>query len=200
MRVASIVLALAVSSLAVGNVLAEPGKKCAADNQARSAARMDMLRDIGRLDLTADQKAKLAELKQEYGPKLKEICQARQAVLTPEQKQARKDVLSAAKAARAAGQKPGNVRKAIAAAVNLSAEQKAKLAKLAKAAATLRAEVREKALSILTPEQVAELKQSKKTHRKAHQASGSQSAPAEKAPADKTPAGQAPAEQAPAGQ
>ena len=123
---------------------------------------MDMLRDIGRLDLTADQKAKLAELKQEYGPKLKEICQARQAVLTPEQKQARKDVLSAAKAARAAGQKPGNVRKAIAAAVNLSAEQKAKLAKLAKAAATLRAEVREKALSILTPEQVAELKQSKK--------------------------------------
>jgi Spy/CpxP family protein refolding chaperone len=193
-------LALAVSSLAIGNALAEPEKKCAADNQAKNAARMDMLRDISQLDLTADQKAKIAELKKEYGPKLKEIWQARQDVLTPEQKQARADVLSAAKAARAVGKKPGNVRKAVAAAVNLSAEQKAKLAKLSKAAATLRADARAKALSILTPEQLAQLKELKKARHKAHQAGGSQPAPAENAPTEKAPTDKAPAEKAPAGQ
>jgi Spy/CpxP family protein refolding chaperone len=181
---------MGVLSLAVGNALAGPGNKCAAKDQA-SCARQMGLQDLRQLNLTADQKAKLAELRKEYRPKFKEIHQAKQSVLTPAQKQAREEVLSAAKAARAAGKKPGNVRKAVAAAVNLTADQQAKMAKLDKAAATLRAELREKALAILTPDQVAELKQLKKArHHKAQPASGSQPAPAGQAPAGQAPAGQ----------
>ena len=134
---------------------------------------MEGFQGLNQLNLTADQQAKIAELKKEYGPKFKEIRQAKEAVLTPAQKQARDNVISAARAAKAAGKKPGNVRKAIAAAVNLTAEQQAKMAKLDKAAKELRAEVRTKVLSILTPEQVAQLKKAR--HHKCQQTKGSQS-------------------------
>jgi Spy/CpxP family protein refolding chaperone len=151
---------------------------------------MEGLKDISQLNLTADQKAKIAELQKEYGPKFEKIRQAKEAVLTPAQQQARDNVISAAKAAKAAGKKPGNLRKAIAAAINLTGDQKAKLAKLDKAAATLRAERRAKALAILTPDQIAQLKQLKKArHNKSQQNGGSQTAPAGQAPAGQAPAG-----------
>ena len=193
MRVASIVLALAVSSLAVGNVLAEPGKKCARTirPEHRAYGYAAGHRPVGphgrskgetrgteagiRAEAQGDLPGQAGRLdpRAEAGPQRR----ARRCEGGPRRRPE-------------AGQRPqGHCRRG-----QPSAEQKAKLAKLAKAAATLRAKVREKALSILTPEQVAELKQSKKTHRKAHQASGSPSAPAEKTPADKPPAGQAPAE------
>ena len=148
MRVVNIVLALALSSLAIGHVLADPGtpgtpgKKCPADNQGTSAQRMQLLPGLSRLDLTADEKAKFAELKKEYGPKLQEIRQAKEAVLTAEQKKARQERARRREGGCAAGKKPGNVRKAVAAAINVTADQKAKIAKLDKAAAVLRAEAR----------------------------------------------------------
>jgi Spy/CpxP family protein refolding chaperone len=176
MRVVSVVLALAISLLTVGNALADTEKKCARKGHAQSAERREGFGGLSRLNLSADQQAKVAELKKEYGPKFKEIWEAKKAILTPEQKKARDEAISAAKAAKAEGKKPGNVRKAIAAAVNLSPEQQAKMAKLDKAAAELRTEVRTKVLAVLTPEQVAQLKEMKKAHHhKCQREKGSQS-------------------------
>jgi Spy/CpxP family protein refolding chaperone len=160
MKVVSVVLALAVSWLMVGNVLAGPAKspvtKSPAKSQSACAEQMHGFEGLSQLNLTAAQQAKITDLKKEYGPKFKEVRQSKEAVLTPAQKQARENVMSAAKAAKAAGKKPADTHKAITEAVKLSKDQQAKMAKLDKSATELRADVHKKILAILTPQQAAE--------------------------------------------
>ncbi len=176
MKVVSCVLALAVSWWMVGNALAgpvnSPATKSPAKSQSPCAEQVQGFQGLSPLKLTAAQQAKITELKKEYAPKFKEVRQSKEAVLTPAQKHARANVLSAAKAAKAAGKKPADMHKAVAAAIKLSPDQQAKMAKLDKSATALRAEVHKKILAILTPQQVAEW--TKAGHNNAQPTKGSQ--------------------------
>ena len=106
------------------------------------------------LNLSDEQKTKLAALKTEYQPKLND-CNLFESILTPEQKKARSE---AAKAAKAAGKSPKEIQAAVSAAVTLTADQKAKLAEARTQRAAVYKEFREKIMAVLTPEQQEQLK------------------------------------------
>ena len=152
----AVALALGVSWAVAAKVLATPAKKAPTQTAAQCAEQVEGFGGLDRLNLTAAQQAKITDLKKEYGPKFKDVRQSKDAVLTPAQKQARENVMSAAKTAKTVGKKPGDVHKAVAAAVKLSPDQQAKMAKLDKVAAGLRAEAHKRILAILTPQQAAE--------------------------------------------
>ena len=96
------------------------------------------------LNLSDEQKAKVEELRKEYGPKFKESWQKMDGILTAEQKKARQE---AAKAAKAAGKKRDEVWKEAQAAAKITDEQKAKMAECGKAAGALHKEAREKVMA-----------------------------------------------------
>ncbi len=168
MRIACAALAI---SLFFGGVAS------AADNTAECPAqkvkKQGWPRPLGFLkavNLTADQKAKIEGLLQEYGPKLKEDRQAFESLLTPEQKKARQDAIDAAKAAEL---KVKDLRNAVKKAVQLTPEQKAKQKELAKAVKAAHQELRQKAMDILTPEQKDLLKATWQSKKKKPAAAGS---------------------------
>jgi len=118
------------------------------------------------INLTADQKAKVEELKAQVGPKLKEAREKMHGIFTEEQKQARAE---AVKAAREAGKKGHELREAVKAAVQLTDEQKAKLAEVRKAMGEVHKEIREQFKALLTPEQKEAIKERiKERMKKAH--------------------------------
>ena len=173
MRVVSTVLALAVSLMLVGNLSAAEEKTRPEGRHQRHpmmerpmVERWNMLPTemLKGLNLTDDQKAKLAELKKEYAPKFKEEATKREGLLTDEQKKAREE---AVKAAKASGEKARDSWKDVRGAVKLTDDQKAKMAELRKETETLHKEFREKITALLTPEQKAQLKE-KREERRAH--------------------------------
>ncbi len=134
-----------------------PGCKPGTCMHDRWAHRLAIIKS---LDLTDAQKAKAKELRKLYGPKFKETLKKFGDILTADQKKARDE---AVKSAHAAGKHGKAAFEAVKAAVKLTDAQKAKFAELRKQMQSLRKEVREKFLAILTPEQQAKLK-------KAHEA------------------------------
>jgi Spy/CpxP family protein refolding chaperone len=157
MRVASMVLALAVSLVMVGSLFAQEKEKKAPREGRRPGGMLERLDEmVKNLNLTDDQKAKLEEIKKEYAPKVKELEQTREGILTPEQKTARAEAM---KAARAAGKRGPEARKDVEAAMKLTDEQKTKMADARKAIEALQKEIHEKVVAILTPEQKAKLEQ-----------------------------------------
>ena len=178
MRVVNTVLALAVSLMIVGNLSAAEEKTRPESKHPRHPGmerpmmeRWDMFPEdmLKGLNLTDDQKAKLGELKKEYGPKFKEEATKRESLLTDEQKKAREE---AVKAAKAAGEKTRDSWKDVKNAVKLTDEQKTKMAELRKETEVLHKEVREKITALLTPEQKAQLKE-KREQRREHKPEGS---------------------------
>jgi Spy/CpxP family protein refolding chaperone len=149
MRVVSTMLALVVSLWMVGNLAAQDKKAPEGKRQHGAPMAWDMLRG---LNLSDAQKAQVKDVKKDYEPKLK---QARDSVLTPEQIKAREEAL---KTAKAAGKKGKEVWQAVEAAMKVTDDQKAKMAK---AVEPLRKEVSEKVMAILTPEQLEKFKQAK---------------------------------------
>jgi Spy/CpxP family protein refolding chaperone len=110
-----------------------------------------------KLDLTADQKAKIDELQKQYGSKLQEGFQKQQALLTDEQRKAQQEAM---RAAREAGKSETETRAAGQAAVKLTDDQKAKRTETQKEMALLVKKVREKVTALLTPEQQQKLQKS----------------------------------------
>jgi Spy/CpxP family protein refolding chaperone len=173
MRVLSAVLALAVSLVLAGGVLADDKVRKKANKEGpaiEDSARpgrpgMDrgelFARMLKGIDLSDEQKGKIEELKKEYAPKFKDAWQTTDAVLTDEQKQARTEAM---KAARAAGKKGPEVREDIQAAMKLTGEQKAKLQAAREAGQALRKEAMDKVKAILTPEQLEKLKADRPRH------------------------------------
>jgi hypothetical protein len=102
-----------------------------------------------KVDLTADQKAKVDALVAELQPKYREAMQG--VKLTPEQQEARKTAQAKAKAD---GLKGDKAAKAVQEALKLTAEQKAAMEKQT----AIANEFREKFRALLTPEQLASLK------------------------------------------
>ena len=99
MRVVSAMLALAVSLVLVGNLLAADEKKAPAEQEPRNRA-INGLEFLRGLNLSDDQKAKVEEIKKEYAPKFKALEEKRAGILTADQKKAREEAAKAAKARR----------------------------------------------------------------------------------------------------
>ena len=146
MRVASILLALAVSLAFIGKLSAADQTAPTAKPQHHEDGPWGAFKD---LNLTDAQKAKVRELGKEYGPKFKAAADS---VLTADQKKVRD---SALKAAKDAGKKGPEVLQAVGAAMKLTDAQKAKM----KAAVEPVAKAfRERMKAILTPAQQEQLK------------------------------------------
>src|SRR5712691_444471 len=97
MKLWKCVLALSVSALLLSPVWAEDAKP--KKPKANAAARkvppaVQLPKDI---ELTAEQKTKVAELEKEFGPKMKELREKLDKVLTEDQKKARAEVFKDAR-------------------------------------------------------------------------------------------------------
>ena len=114
------------------------------------------------LELSAEQKTKMEALNKEFGPKLKEARAKMEGIVTDEQKKARAEAM---KAAKEAGKKGRELREAAEAAVQLTDEQKAKMAEVKKVMGPLQKEIREKFIALLTPEQKEVVKEKMKKAR-----------------------------------
>jgi Spy/CpxP family protein refolding chaperone len=159
MRLVTTVLTLVVSLAVAGSLrAADEGKKA---HEGKHAARLLAWAgvNVDQLNLTAEQKAKAADLQKEFGPKVAELLKKMQAIMTDDQRKARQE---AEKAAKAAGKTGKELHDAVAAAVTLTDEQKAKQAEVKQEMAPIVKEAREKLMAILTPEQQAVLKPAKK--------------------------------------
>jgi Spy/CpxP family protein refolding chaperone len=150
-----VVLLVACTALAAGKKGDKKPATCPAAQQVDEMTKG--------LTLTGEQKASLADLKKEYGPKLMDAQKKVDCVMTPEQKKA---ALAAVKEARAAGKKGKEVHDAAAAAANLSDEQKTQMADAKKAAGALKKDLGKKVMSVLTPEQQAQVKKAHKGGKK----------------------------------
>ena len=152
MRTARIVLILAVAVLIASPVWAQ--KKAAAKKPAPCPADQRICKLVEGLELTADQKTKLDALKKEFGPKLVAAMKTGD-VLTADQKKARRE---AEQKAKADGKTGKDLLKAVAEAVTLTEDQKAKQAESRKAVGALAKDLEKAAMAVLTDEQKATLK------------------------------------------
>ncbi|MBI5757327.1 MAG: hypothetical protein HZA46_02270 [Planctomycetales bacterium] len=133
----------------------EKGKKKKDGTNQAAAAAFALLKD---LDLTADQKEKLAALTKEYTPKLTELSEKVNGILTADQKKARQE---AAKEAKDSGKKGKEAKASVDAAIKLTDEQKKQMAEVQPKLEALQKEVREKLIGLLTDEQKAKLPKTK---------------------------------------
>ncbi|MEN6451370.1 MAG: hypothetical protein ABFC96_12835 [Thermoguttaceae bacterium] len=162
MRAAGVVLGLAALLALAGNLLAADGKK-PAEGKHREAPAFSFLKDV---ELTADQQAKVNEIRKECGRKLKALHEKRDGIVTADQNKAAKE---AAKEAKAAGKKQPEVLKAAVEAMKLTDDQKAKIKEVGKESRAVSKEAREKVMSILTAEQKEKIEQKAKERRKQRQ-------------------------------
>ncbi len=167
MRAICSLLAVVVSLAVVGNLWAGEEKSQKEGKHPRHPAmdRGDMVlppQMLKGLNLTDEQKTKVDALKKEYGAKFKDAWKKAGDIVTADQKKARDEAL---KAAKEAGKKGPDVRKDVEAAMKLTDEQKAKMADARKEAQSLRKEVREKFMALLTDEQKEQLKKGREHHR-----------------------------------
>ena len=107
------------------------------------------------ITLTAEQQTKLDAITKEEGPKVAELTEKLDAVLTAEQKTARKE---AAAKAKADGKKGKDAAAAVEEALKLTDEQKKQRAEVQPEMAKLQASIKEKIHGLLTDEQKAHYK------------------------------------------
>lgn len=106
------------------------------------------------IELTAEQKAKVAEISKKHAPAAKEAREKMAAVMTKEMMAKRREAM---KAAKEAGKKGKEAQEMINAAMNLSAEQKEKVAAAQKALREVQMAFLGDIKEILTDEQKAKL-------------------------------------------
>jgi Spy/CpxP family protein refolding chaperone len=153
------VFALVVSLVLVDSLLAQQGGRGAGRRGGFSP--IDRVERVKGLNLTDDQKSKLADLKKVYDPQLKELAAKLDGVLTADQKKARDEAM---KAAREAHKRGPEVRDSIQAAMKLTDAQKTELAKDRKAIGALDKEISGKITALLTAEQQDVLKKARADH------------------------------------
>jgi hypothetical protein len=152
-RLSLAALALSLAFLAAPalaqDAKAEKGKKNAA------AGAFNVPKTI---TLSAEQQAKLDELKKQLEPLLVEALKKEEGILTPDQRAAR---ATAGKDARAAGKKGKEIQAAVDEAVKLSEEQKSQLAEAHRVVTDLQKKARDGVMGLLTEEQKSSLKKKK---------------------------------------
>lgn len=141
-----LVLSLAASSAAdeVKEKSKGKGKKAPSATQ----------RFVGKLELTDEQKEKVAAIDKEFAEQLVALNKTKTGILTPEQIQAEKDANAANKAG---GKKGAEAKKAIEDALKLTDEQKTKMKEWQKSQTEFSVKVVEALKGVLTPEQMEKL-------------------------------------------
>ena len=148
MRLVRTLLSVAVVLGLAGTLLAAEGPKRGEGRRGGGPGRLEfLLKAVESLDLTADQKAKVAEIKTEAA----ELTKKQEAVLPQEQKDAREKAMEEAKKA---GKTGFDVFRAGMDAVKLTDEQKTKRDELRKDGE----KIREKVMGLLTDEQKTALR------------------------------------------
>ena len=151
MRAVRVVLVLVVALLLASSVMAQEKKK----KGKRGGQGQDVIRQMLQgVTLTDEQKAKVKDIRKEFGPKLADAQKKVDDVLTDDQKKARDE---AVKAAKDAGKSPREVMAAGREAVKLTDEQKGKMKDVYKDMMAVRMELRGKLAEVLTAEQKEQL-------------------------------------------
>jgi hypothetical protein len=120
--------------------------------QQAAFQQMFVLRGV---DFTADQQAKVDEIRNKYVPKLVEIQKKQMGIFTEEQMQARREAF---RAAREAGKEGREAREAAEAAFKLTDDQKKQLAAVQQERAELTARIQSELRALLTGEQRRQLR------------------------------------------
>lgn len=115
------------------------------------------------IELSADQKEKVAALKKEYTPQFAALQKKNREILTPDQIKARR---TAMKEAKDAGKKGKELRDAVNSALNLSDEQSKQMKEVSGDIRKLNGEVRGKLESVLSADQLAKIKKPAKGGKK----------------------------------
>ncbi|MDA1162261.1 MAG: hypothetical protein O3B13_04080 [Planctomycetota bacterium] len=152
-------LVLATGAVAEDAKKGEKGKPAAAKKgEARKGAERKAptatSRFLGKIELSAEQKEKVAAIDKEFAEKFAEFRKAQDSILTKEQVDAR-----AAAMKKARESKDPEARKAVQSAVKLSDEQKAKMAELGKSQKEVNDKILAALKQVLTEEQQKELPQ-----------------------------------------
>jgi Spy/CpxP family protein refolding chaperone len=163
LKAVSTVLVLAVSLTFVASLSAQVKERRHDGHKGGQPkfSRIDMM--LRGVTLTDEQKTKVAALKKEYDPKLKEGMTKAESIVTPEQKKAGRE---AGEKARADGKKGKEAVEAVEAAMKLTTEQKTKMDEAKKKMLALDKELREKVMGLLTTEQKDQLKKAREEMRK----------------------------------
>ncbi|MDB5342834.1 MAG: hypothetical protein JWP89_1211 [Schlesneria sp.] len=138
-----LIVAIATSANAADAAKEAKGKK--ANGQANAVFAIPK-----EITLTAEQQAKVDEIKKEQGPKVAELITKLDAVLTADQKAARKEANTKAKAD---GKKGKEAKAAVDEAMKLTDEQKKQQAELQPELAKLQQSIKEQINGLLTDEQ-----------------------------------------------
>ena len=149
-------LSLSLAALLVSPALAEDAKpKKNKPNAARKEPPAVQLPK--EITLTEEQKTKVAELEKEYAPKMKELREKHDKILTEEQKKARQEVMKEAREKAKEGKKGKELAQAIKDAMKLSEEKQKEYDETDKKIVALRQEILEKVKPLLTDEQKEKL-------------------------------------------
>ncbi|MDA0808013.1 MAG: hypothetical protein O3B68_08455 [Planctomycetota bacterium] len=162
MKALKTVLMLALTLVLATGAVAEDAKKGekgkAAAKKGERKARGVTARFVARLDLSAEQKEKVAAIDKEFAAKADEIRKAEMAILTKEQIEARN---AAMKAARESKDKSPEARKAVQKSIQdatkLTDDQKTKMAEVNKSRQELAGKVLAALKKVLTEEQIKNL-------------------------------------------
>jgi hypothetical protein len=138
----------------LGLLVLLPGVR-AADKQAPAKLSDTAFNFPKQIQPTDEQKTKLEDLKKEYGSKLDEIGTRIDAIMTPERKKVAEE---ATKKAKEDGKKGKELQEAVIAALELPAEDAAKLKEARADRSKLMKEINQKKMALLTDEQKAQLK------------------------------------------
>jgi len=159
--VTTVALAIAVPLMAQEKPKRKPAKL---SPMAQAMMRMMNLGEtLKALDLTDEQQEKLKGIREESGPKMKEIMEKMGEIVTEEQKKAFAD---AAKKAKEEGKKGRAFFVAVQSAGDLTDEQKEKLDKLAPEIQGVQRKMMKSIMGILTPEQKEKMKQKRGPRKK----------------------------------
>lgn len=165
MKIVRTVLALVVCGALVGTVAAAEGRKPGGRGPGGPGggrgfgdptARIDYM--VRGLDLTDAQKTAIEDIKKEFGPKLKAAQEKQDSILTDEQKKARAEVFQKARESREGF---GNMREAMEKALKLTDAQKKDMDAARQASEELNKALRDKIVSLLTPEQKEKLEKAR---------------------------------------
>ena len=141
---------LTLIAVVAGNVVGDEKEKKGKGKKGQARKPTATQRFVAKIELTDEQKTQVAAIDQQFGERFTAGQKAQSDLLTDEQQKAKRD---AAKAAKEAGQKGPEARKAVEAALNLTDEQKEKQKELRKVQQKLNSEIVAALKEVLTAEQ-----------------------------------------------
>lgn len=153
----AITVSVALTLVAASTLLSQAAERAQARRRQRPDggpfARVFRLRGV---EFSEDQQAKVDEIRGKYVPKLLEVEKKRRGILTDEQVQAQRDAFQAA---REAGKQGRELQQALAAAFELTDDQKKQLASIQRERAELIAQIQTELRALLTEEQRKQMRQ-----------------------------------------